>query len=188
VQDENAFGLLISYLNLEDHELFGERSEFIERYRQFAGIVRERLARAAPGASGRAVELGHAVYIEILEDAREGDLIAWLRETRAALSEHGYETAAMLTFAGSWIAENEPRPAVTDVGSFQLVQASLPSEPLRRALLADAAARFDEATESAGWGPGLYLDVEAVEALGRKPKNAPSVLRAGDATFYRAGT
>jgi hypothetical protein len=187
VQDENAFGLLISYLNLEDHELSGERGEFVERYRQFIAIVHERLTSAAPGDSGRALELGHAVYIELLEDARQGDLITWLRETRAALAAHGYETAAMLTFAASWI-EDEPRPAVTELGNIRLVQASLPSEPLRRALLADAAARRDEAADSTGWGPGLYLDVDAVEALGRKPKNAPSVLRSGDAAFYRAGT
>jgi hypothetical protein len=187
VQDENAFGLLISYLNLEDHELAGERDDFVERYRRFSALVRERLASAAPGTSGRAVDLGHAVYVELLEDERQGDLIAWLRETRAALAEHGYQTAAMLTFAGTWLAEDETRPAVTQVGNLTLVQASLPSEPLRRALLADAAARSEDAGATGGWGPGLYLDVEAVEALGRKPKNAPSVLQCGDAGFYRAG-
>ncbi len=187
MHDENAFGLLISYLNLEDDELAGERDDFVERYRQFERLVRDRLTSAAPGSSGRALELGHAVYIELVEDERQVDLILWLRETRAALAEHGYQTAAMLTFAGTWLAEDDPGPVVTRVGNLDLVQASLPSEPLRRALLADAAARSDQGEGSGGWGPGLYLDVEAVEALGRKPKNAPSVLACGDAKFYRAG-
>jgi hypothetical protein len=188
VQDENAFGLLISYLNLEDHELSGERSEFVERYAKFAELVRARLSSAPPGSSGRALELGHAVYLELLEDERQGDLIGWLRETRAALAEHGYQTAATLTFAGSWIAGDEPHPTITQVGDWQVLQASLPSEPLRRALMADAASRRDDGQGNEGWGPGLYLDVDAVEALGKKPKNAPSVLACGDAAFYRAGS
>jgi hypothetical protein len=67
---------------------------------------------------------------------------------------------------------------------------SRPSEPLRRALYADAATRRDGDGAPSGWGPGLYLDTEAVEALGKTPKNEPTVLHAGGsgATFYRAGS
>jgi len=68
----------------------------------------------------------------------------------------------------------------------KLVNASGPSEPLRRALCADAASRGDQ--DAAGWGPGLYLDVDAVEALGRKPKNQPTILRSGGAEYFRAGS
>jgi hypothetical protein len=188
VLDENAFGLLIAYLNLEDHELSGERDDFVARYRQFADIVRARLTEPAPGSAGRALDLGHAVYVELLEQTERGDLIAWLRETRAALGAEGFETAAVLTFGGSWVDVAERRSLVTELGNLTLVQASLPSEPLRRALMADAAARRDVDDESGGWGPGLYLDVQAVEALGRKPKNAPTILRSGDAEFFRAGS
>ena len=56
------------------------------------------------------------------------------------------------------------------------------------ALLAEAATHGDEQAAVEGWGPGLYLDVEAVEALGRKPKNAPTILRAGGVEFFRAGS
>ena len=53
-------------------------------------------------------------------------------------------------------------------------------------LVADVASRGDD-EDGSGWGPGLYLDTEAAEALGMTPKNAPTVLRAAGASFYRAG-
>ena len=59
---------------------------------------------------------------------------------------------------------------------------------VHRALLAEAATHGDETTVSEGWGPGLYLDLEAVEALGRRPKNTPTILRSGGAEFFRAGS
>ena len=62
-----------------------------------------------------------------------------------------------------------------------------PSEPLRRALAAEVATRRADEDDERGWGPGLYVDVEAVEALGRNFKNAPTALEIGGATFYRVG-
>jgi hypothetical protein len=38
-----------------------------------------------------------------------------------------------------------------------------------------------------GWGPGLYLDTEAVEALGLNLKNQPTALNVAEATFFRVG-
>jgi hypothetical protein len=49
-----------------------------------------------------------------------------------------------------------------------------------------ATRRADEGDER-GWGPGLYVDLEAIEALGRSFKNAPTALEIGGATFYRVG-
>jgi hypothetical protein len=72
------------------------------------------------------------------------------------------------------------------VASVAVTTASHPSEPLRRALSAEVATHATG--DEPGWGPGLYLDTEAVEALGRTPKNAPTVLEIAGATFYRAGT
>jgi len=186
--DENAFGLLISYLNIEDDEYAGERADFVRRYADFKQRLCERLASEPPGAGARALELGHAFYVELADGDHERDLIAWLRQTRAALSEPGFLTAGILAYGGSWQDEAEPYPSVTELGGSTLVRASGPSEPLRRALLAEAAARGDADAGTPGWGPGLYLDVEAVEALGRKPKNQPTVLKSGGAEFFRAGS
>jgi hypothetical protein len=186
--DESAFGLLIAYLNIEDDEYAGERADFVERYADFRARLCERLVAEPPGARARALELGHAFYVELLDGDNERDLIAWLRETRAALAGPGFVTAAILAYGGSWHDEAEPYPNVTELGGATLVCASGPSEPLRRALSAEASARGDEDAGMPGWGPGLYLDVDAVEALGRKPKNQPTVLRSGGAEFFRAGS
>jgi hypothetical protein len=185
--DENAFGLLIAYLSLEDDEYGSEREDFVARHTAFTELVRGRLRDQPPGAAARALELGHAHYVEVLEGEHAVDLIVWLRETRALLNEHGFATAGILTFGSSWHHADGPAPHVVELGAVTLSRASGPSEPFRRALSADAAARGDEDGGAAGWGAGLYLDVTAVEALGRKPKNAPTILRSGGAEFFRAG-
>lgn len=186
--DENAFGLLIGYLNIEDDEYDREREEFVVRYQAFSTLLRNRLRTQPPASVARAIVLGHAFYIELLDDDIECDLIAWLRATRVELGEHGYVTAGVLTYGSSWYGDEEPRPATVEWGSVRVGDVSGPSEPLRRALAADAASREDEDAEMPGWGSGLYLDVDAVEALGRRPKNQPTILRSGGAQFFRAGS
>jgi hypothetical protein len=187
--DEDAFGLLISYFNLEDDEYSGEREHFTDRYATFARLVSSRLAETPPGAAARAIDLGHALYVEVLEDDEQrGDPIAWLRALRASLGEHEYETAGVLTYGSAWLDPEAPRPQDETLGAVRLTRASLPSEPLRRALLAEAATHGDEQAGAPGWGKGLYLDVDAVEALGRKPKNEPTVLACAGVRFYRAGS
>jgi hypothetical protein len=186
--DENAFGLLITYLSIEDDEYDGERENFVTRYKAFSALLRDRLRNYPPSDSAHAIELGHAFYVELIEEHNECDLISWLRMTRAELSESGYLTAGILTFGSSWYDAAEPHTTVTELGTAKLVYASGPSEPLRRALCADAASRGDEDAGTPGWGPGLYLDVDAVEALGRKPKNEPTIMRSGGAAYFRAGS
>ncbi len=186
--DENAFGLLVSYFSIEEDEYQGEREAFIDRYVTFAALVRDRLTESPPGAGARAIDLGFAFYVEMQDGEQHADPITWLKELRATLGEHGYASAGMLTHGSCWVDEADPRPDIVDCGSVKLFRASLPSEPLRRALLAEAATHGDEELGTEGWGPGLYLDVEAVEALGRRPKNAPTILRSGGAQFFRAGS
>ena len=186
--DENAFGLLIAYLSIEDDEYAGEREDFVTRYKAFSAVLRARLHNEPPSASARAIELGHAFYVEVIQGDNECDVIAWLRATRVELSELGYLTAGILTYGSSWYDVAEPHPSVTDLGTSKFVNVSGPSEPLRRALCADAASRGNEDSDAAGWGPGLYLDVDAVDALGRKPKNQPTILRSGGAEYFRAGS
>jgi hypothetical protein len=185
--DENAFGLLVSYFNIEDDEYTGERDHFIERYATFAALVRDRLNEQPLAPAARAIDLGHAFYVELSDGDQATDLIAWLRDTRARLAEHGFATAGMLSHGSIWVDEADPRPDIVELGPVQLFRASRPSEPLRRCLLAEAATHPDDDDDD-GWGPGLYLDVEAVEALGRKPKNTPTILRSGGAEFFRAGS
>jgi hypothetical protein len=186
--DENAFGLLIAYLSIEEDEYDGEREDFVTRYKAFEALLRARLRKQPPSASVHAVQLGHAFYVELIEGNNECDLIGWLRATRAELSDLGYLTAGILTYGSSWYDTAEPPSSVTDLDTPKLVNASGPSEPLRRALCADAASRGDENSDAPGWGPGLYLDVDAVDALGRKPKNQPTILRSGGAAYFRAGS
>jgi hypothetical protein len=186
--DENAFGLLVSYFNVEDDEYTGEREHFIDRYATFTAKLQDRLTTQPLGEGVRAIDLGHAFYIELSDGDQQGDLIGWLRETRAALAEHDFATAGVLTHGSCWVDEQDPRPDVIDCGKVRLFRASRPSEPLRRALLAEAATHGDEETGDEGWGPGLYLDLEAVEALGRRPKNTPTILRCSGCEFFRAGS
>ena len=186
--DENAFGLLLSYFDIEDAEYEGEREDFVERYATFAALVRDRLTEKPPGTNARAIDLGYAFYVELPDGEQLADLIGWLRELRATLAEREFLTAGMLTHGSCWVDAEDPRPDIIDCGSVKLFRASRPSEPLRRALLAEAATHGDDEAGVEGWGPGLYLDREAVEALGRKPKNAPTILRSGGAEFFRAGS
>ena len=69
-------------------------------------------------------------------------------------------------------------------GDVLVIRASGPSEPLRKVLAAEAAARASD-DDTPGWGPGLYVESEVIEALGRKLKNAPTRSAAADTSFYR---
>lgn len=185
--DEDAFGLLISYLNIEDDEYGGEREDFVMRHSTFRDLVGHRLLSQPPGNGAHAIDLGHSIYIELLEGNQDGDLIGWLRAVRTELSDSEFVTAGILTYGSSWCDGSDPCPALMDIGAIKMIRASNPSEPLRRALCADAACRGDEEAGDPGWGSGLYLDVEAVETLGRKPKNQPTILRSKGCQYYRAG-
>jgi hypothetical protein len=186
--DENAFGLLLSYHDVEDDEYGLERPQFVERFSAFRAAVLQLLKERPPGRGARALDLGHAIYIEVAEgDETEGP-IGWLKHARASLAGAEFEAVCVLSHGSRWVDEEHGPAASTEwLGDTGLLTFSAPSEPLRRALYADAASRPDDEDESVGWGPGLYLDTEAVEALGKKPRNEPTVLRASGAAFYRAG-
>ncbi|HMJ13152.1 MAG TPA: hypothetical protein VK524_17145 [Polyangiaceae bacterium] len=183
--DENAYGLLVSYFDIENDEYALEAEEFVERVSAFRRCWRSCLEEQA--GPMRAIDLGHALYIELAEDELPGEPVALLRDLRKRLSEHEIESVGVLTFGGRWLhSDDESSPACTDqLGSVTVHELSLPSEPFRHALDADAAARATQDDEPVGWGPGLYLESEAIEAMGRKLKNAPTPLEAGGATFFR---
>lgn len=186
--DENAFGVLLSYFDVEDDEYGLEREQFVERFEAFRRAVRVCL-ESPPGEDVRGLDVGHALYLEVAEGDHEDGLIGWLQRARSRLGEQGFRTAAVLSYGSRWDNEQEsPDFGVERFGRVQLVTFSNPSEPLRRALNAETACHGDEELGETGWGPGLYLDTEAVEALGKKPKNEPTTLVVAGATFYRAGS
>jgi hypothetical protein len=189
--DENAFGILIGYLDVEDDEYSLEREAFVEKFSRFRDVVYDYVAESAPAGAARALDLGHAIYFEFAEGEESVDLIAWTRELRSRVGDSEFANVAVVTHGSRWSEEDEEGPTLEGmnerfVASVAVTTASHPSEPLRRALAAEVATHATG--DEAGWGPGLYLDTEAVEALGRTPKNAPTVLEIAGATFYRAGT
>jgi len=186
--DENAFGLLVSYFEIEDDEYTLERDAFVERFRLFRTTVYDLLAESGFTVPVRVLYLGHAVYLEVPQEEGIPDPIRWLRAVRERLSELGFVSVGVLSHGGRWIPDGDVDPVTPEaVGDVAFVDVSSPSEPLRRALYAETQTHPDETLDAAGWGPGLYIDTEAVEALGRKLKNAPTPLSSAGATFYRMG-
>lgn len=182
--DEDAFGILFSYYEVEDDE-YGtdDRAEFVERFEAF-----ERLALAAVQSlelpsEHHVVCIGHAVYAECPDHEDTPQLFARFRSAAARLASEGFANVAVLSHGGRWIREEEgPELSITNDAP-RVVRLSRPSEPLRRALFVAALAQADDQVD--GWGPGVYADTEALEALGKTPKNAPTVLRAPGAEFFR---
>lgn len=191
--DENAFGILISYYRVEDDEYGLERREFVDRYELFRSTVRDWIRDAGFARGTRVVDFGHAVYLELADDDAGPSPLRWARSARERLSDHAFESVAVVTHGSRWVDDDEAFFSTEHIGDCSVITLSNPSEPLRRALYADAATHsdeFDSAAESApkeGWGPGLYLDTEAAEALAMIPKNAPTVLSTCGAGFYRVG-
>jgi len=182
--DENAFGVMLSYFDIEDDEYALESKEFARRWKEFRAAWHEAFDIFQLGEGVRAIDLGHAVYLEVGEGDQSEDPIVWLKMVRARLTEKGFSTFGAVTHGGRWLQETET-DAVEQLSSVWLVRASLPSEPLRRALYADTASRIDDEHSPDGWGPGLFVDTDALEALSRTPKNAPTPLAVAGATFYR---
>jgi len=189
--DENAFGILISDFGIEDDEYALPAEEFGVRVQRFRDVVCDYLASAPLASDARALDLGHAVFIEFGEGDQTADPILWLRELRNKVSEQSLSSVGVLSHGSRWVddehgvqLEGEQRY----VGTVALTKWSNPSEPLRRALYVDTAARpNDEGNdgEGDGWGPGLYIDTEAIEALGRVLKNQPTGLSVAGAVFFR---
>lgn len=183
--DENAFGVFVSYFAVEDDEYALEREEFVARFRLFRETMRACFTELPLGRGVRALDLGHACYVELADGEQTENPLGWAKKVRARLAEQGFETAASVTHGGRWVDDDDALFSTEHVGDVGLIRVSNSSEPFRRALYADAATRAGEDEE--GWGPGLYLDTEAAEALGMTPKNAPTVLEFAGAGFYRAG-
>jgi hypothetical protein len=188
--DENAFGILFVHYGIEDEEYALEREAFVERISEFRAALLDYVATLPVASSVIALELGHALYVELADGDQNEDPLVWAKAGRALLHGRDFESAAIVTHGSRWRTEDEHDdvPELGELGAgITLVRASRPSEPLRRALAAEVATRKADADDERGWGPGLYVDLEAVEALGRSFKNAPTALESAGATFYRVG-
>lgn len=184
--DENAFGLMLILFGISDLEYGSEPEEFVTRFTQFRTLALAEAQARPLGEGALALDLGHAVYFEIADGDQATDPIAWLRALCAPLAKE-FEISAVLTHGGRWTPESPDLPEVTTLdGGYRLLRISYPSEPLQRALQAYVHCQGTDGPE--GWGSGLFVDTEAVEALGKVLKNAPTPLvTAAGATFYRLG-
>jgi len=182
--DEDAFGVLFSYYEVEDDEYgLEERADFVARFVSFEELVLELLRGMELPADHHIVCFGHAVYAEFRDVGDCPELFARLRKASAQLSGKGFVNVTVLSHGSRWVLpEQTPELSLSDAAP-RVVRLSRPSEPLRRALGAETLAHRDEHLE--GWGPGVYVDTEALESLGRTPKNAPTALLAPGAQFFR---
>ncbi len=85
-------------------------------------------------------------------------------------------------------AQASPLPLVDSRSHDECSRVYGPSEALRKALAAEALAQptTSEGSDS-GWGPGLYVEKDAIEQLGKNLRNTPTALPVLSATFYRIG-
>ncbi len=187
--DENAFGILINYFGIENEEYALEREAFVERFSEFRAAVLDYIATIPVCQSGAVLDLGHAVYLEFADGEQSEDPLAWAKAARALLTGRGFDSAVIVAHGSRWVDDDgESLPELSEIGvGLTLAQVSRPSETFRRALAAEVASRKVDDNDESGWGPGLYVDTEAVEALGRSLKNAPTPLEASGASFYRVG-
>jgi hypothetical protein len=185
--DENAFGLLVSYHDIEEDDYALGAGAFVERFHEFTAAWRECLRIFRLGDPVRAIDFGHAVYVEVADGDQEEEPIVWLKQVRGRIAERAFSTVGVVSYGSRWVDPAIASMPIEELGNVSLVNASLPSEALRRALWAEAAARHEADDAPEGWGPGLYVQSDAIEALGRSFKNAPTPLSASGTTFYRVG-
>lgn len=187
--DENAFGLIISYLHVEDDEYGLDPEAFADRLGKFNEAVSALLSEQPLAEGVSALDFGHAVYLEWADGDQVTSPIVWLRQARSHLKEQlGIDCVGILSHGSRWLRESESLPETHQAGGVPVTRIARSSEALRRALYAETACHGDEESANTPWGNGLYLDTEAVEALALKLKNAPTPLEVGGATFYRAGS
>jgi hypothetical protein len=182
--DENAFGVLIAYFEIENDEYALEAADFAARFSEFRSALRACVETFPLAQSGTAREFGHALYIEFSDGEQLEDPISWIKLVRARLKALDLASVGVLSHGGRWLAD-PAEAAPPNAAGIAWQPVSLPSEPLRRALYAETASHGVDEDDENAWGPGIYVDTEAVEALGRTLKNAPTPLAIAGATFYR---
>jgi hypothetical protein len=182
--DEDAFGVLFSYYEVEDDEYGSDdRADFVQRFEAFERAALAIVQSLELPGDPHIVCLGHALYAEFRDDEPANDLLRTLRQASSRLAAAGFVNATVLTYGARWVTPDSAPDLSVSEGPPRIARISRPSEPLRRALDVDTLTRRDDHVN--GWGPGVYVDTEALEALGKTPKNAPTVLHTAGAQFFR---
>jgi len=186
--DENAFGIWVSWFDAEEVEYAQSADKFPPRIVVFRSAVADFLEREPLGDGVRALDWGTAVYVEVGDGDQTTDLLAWVRRFRGYLQEGGWETFAVVAHGGCWVAKKPESRMLERVGNVYVLASFGPSEPYRKVMAADVLAHDDDDSGEPGWGVGLFVDVDALDAMGRKLKNAPTPMWASGARFYRLGS
>ncbi len=185
--DENAFGIWISWFDAEEVEYSQSADKFPPRIRVFRAAVAEYLTNFSPAKGSQAIDFGTSIYLEFAQGDQSEDPIAYLRAFRAYLAKGDWNTFAVLTHGGRWVAARPEARMPSTIGEVAVLASVGPSEAFRKAMCAEATSHDDEDEGIEGWGPGLFVDAEVLDAMGRKLKNDPTPLRSGGACFFRIG-
>lgn len=188
LSDENAFGLWVSWHDAEEVEYSQSADKFAPRLIVFWSAISEFLASFPLGRNVVALDLGTAVYLELADGDHDEDLVAWTRSFRAYLAQGDWRTFAVITYGGRWVRTDESARVTAPTVGITVLSGFGPSEPLRRAMAAEALSRDDEDEGFTGWGDGLFVDLDALEAMERVLKNEPTKYRAGGTWFCRLGS
>ena len=159
------------------------RESFSVAFARFREVLLDS-ADAVPFGNGVvALDLGNALYFEVGDGDHTVDPITWSKSLSLALE--GFRLSVILTHGHrSLDAEANARPEAEQTQrNYRLLRVAHRSEPLKRAVLASALCNATNNTRR--WTPALYVDTLAVQALGKTPKNQPTLLRAADSSFYR---
>ncbi len=183
--DENAFGILVAFSKIEDEEYASDDLEqFVDRFTLFQRLTLQYVQDHPPAPQTRGLDLGHAIYVEFPDEEVSG-LLAWVRSLRAELAAQALESSVFVTQGGRWVAdEGSTDVQLSHAGAVPFASWVGPSEPLRRAMFAETASH-GLLCEDDAWGIGFYLDVDAMESLGIRPKNEPTFLEVAGARFVR---
>ena len=185
--DENAFGIWVSWFDAEDVEYAQSADKFPPRIMVFRSAVIDYLETNPLGSGATAIDCGTAIYLEIAAGDQSADILAWTREFRAFLARGDWSTFVAVTHGGRWVPVAEEARMPSRVGDVSVIASFGPSEPFRKAMAAEAMAHDDEETGDRGWGSGMFVDIEAMEALSRKLKNEPTALCCAGGCFFRIG-
>ena len=184
--DENAFGILLSYFDVEDDEYGLERDAFVVRFRAFREVVRECLRDLPLGRGVRAIDLGHAHYVEVADGSQSESPLKWARKMRAHGSTSAGSSASRpsLTVAdGSMKRSRSSRPNTSETreSSRCRIRASHFAAPCTQTL---PLARMT--TNPLVGAPVFISTPKRREALNMIPKNAPTILYVAGAGFFIA--
>ncbi len=185
--DENAYGFFVSWFDAEEVEYSQSADKFPPRVIVFRSAVQEYLATHPLGPGTTAIDLGTAVYVEIADGDQTEDPIAWMRSLRAYLAQGDWTTFGVIAHGGRWAARGPEGRMPSQVGGVTVLASFGPSEPFRKAMIAEAMSHDDDEAGEEGWHSGLFVDEDVLESLGRKLKNDPTPLRHAGTCFFRIG-